>query len=414
MIQSHKILYLNLYAGSPSLGMEFRPFFLAKEWCKQGHRVEIVAGSFSHYRATSNIHMSQLIEKSDVEGIPYRWIKLPKYEGNGFRRLINMLVYTLMLFILTPYFVLKFRPTVVLASSTMPFDIFPAFLIAFFSRARLVHEVHDLWPLTPRLLGNFSKWHPVIIIMQIAETFACKKAHRIVSLLPGTKKYHVEKGVLPSDWIYIPNGVQSFDTTELEKVRLPNEIEIFIQETKAHDKLLLSYTGSLSSANAMLDFLKKVEHIKDHYNILVVGDGSERAPMLQYQFENALEHVLLHPRVSKPVADKIVMVSDLLYIGWKRSELYQFGISPNKIMDYMKLGKPILHEVEAFNDPVAEAKCGISILPGDLVGFHDACSSFREMTTEQRHAMGMNGLKFVTSERDYEKLSKRFLTFVTN
>ena len=44
------ILLINHYAGSPELGMEFRPYYMAKEWVKAGHQVLIVGGSFSHLR----------------------------------------------------------------------------------------------------------------------------------------------------------------------------------------------------------------------------------------------------------------------------------------------------------------------------------------------------------------------------
>ena len=44
------ILLINHYAGSPELGMEFRPYYMAKEWVKAGHQVLIVGGSFSHSR----------------------------------------------------------------------------------------------------------------------------------------------------------------------------------------------------------------------------------------------------------------------------------------------------------------------------------------------------------------------------
>ena len=45
------ILYLNHYAGSPALGMEYRPYYLAREWVRASHAVTMVAASFSHVRA---------------------------------------------------------------------------------------------------------------------------------------------------------------------------------------------------------------------------------------------------------------------------------------------------------------------------------------------------------------------------
>ena len=38
-----RILYIDHYAGSNQHGMEFRPFYLAREWVRAGHHVRIVA-----------------------------------------------------------------------------------------------------------------------------------------------------------------------------------------------------------------------------------------------------------------------------------------------------------------------------------------------------------------------------------
>ncbi|HJV68242.1 MAG TPA: glycosyltransferase WbuB, partial [Ideonella sp.] len=75
------ILYLNHYAGSPALGMEYRPYYLAREWVRAGHRVRMVAASFSHVRAQQPVPGSEVID-----GIEYEWIAAPAYQGNGLGR----------------------------------------------------------------------------------------------------------------------------------------------------------------------------------------------------------------------------------------------------------------------------------------------------------------------------------------
>ena len=44
------IILMDHYAGSPEMGMEFRPYYMAREWVRMGHNVRIVAGSYSHLR----------------------------------------------------------------------------------------------------------------------------------------------------------------------------------------------------------------------------------------------------------------------------------------------------------------------------------------------------------------------------
>ena len=57
----------------------------------------------------------------------------------------------------------------VIAASTYPMDIWPARRIAKRAKAKLVYEVHDLWPLSPMELGGMSRWHPFIMWVQMAE-----------------------------------------------------------------------------------------------------------------------------------------------------------------------------------------------------------------------------------------------------
>lgn len=56
------ILLINHYAGSPDLGMEFRPYYMAKEWQKAGHHVRIVGGSFSHLRKKQPCEYREIVD----------------------------------------------------------------------------------------------------------------------------------------------------------------------------------------------------------------------------------------------------------------------------------------------------------------------------------------------------------------
>ena len=43
--------------------------------------------------------------------------------------------------------------------------------------------------------------------------------------------------------------------------------------------------------------------------------------------------------------------------------LFRFGVSPNKMFDYLYSAKPIIQSIDSANDIVKEAKAGISVRP---------------------------------------------------
>ena len=83
------ILYLNHYAGSPLLGMEYRPYYLAREWVRAGHRVQMLAADFSHVRSTQPAAGDAVID-----GIDYRFYATPRYAGNGVARVKNIAAFS--------------------------------------------------------------------------------------------------------------------------------------------------------------------------------------------------------------------------------------------------------------------------------------------------------------------------------
>ncbi len=141
--------------------MEYRPYYLAREWVRTGHRVQIVASARSHIRAEQPQLARQSRLNENIDGIQYTWFATPNYSGNGIRRVGNMASFVSRLYLDGKTLAKTFKPDVVIASSTYPMDIWPAHRIAQLAQAKLVFEVHDLWPLTPMELGGMSKMAPL-------------------------------------------------------------------------------------------------------------------------------------------------------------------------------------------------------------------------------------------------------------
>ncbi len=197
------ILVINHYAGAPSLGMEYRQYYLAREWQRSGHNVLIVTASFTHLRSTQ-FKMLNKLEKKVVENINYLVIKTPSYDGNDYKRVLNITSFIITLKRNWKKISQEFEPDAVITSSTYCFDIYSSKKIANFAKAKLVFEVHDLWPLSPMELGGYSKWHPFIYSMQVAENYAYQNADKVISILPKTLQYMVEHGLEKDKFVHVP------------------------------------------------------------------------------------------------------------------------------------------------------------------------------------------------------------------
>lgn len=399
------ILLINHYAGSIRHGMAYRPYHFAIEWIKAGHTVTIVAASFSHVRfCQPQCDLPITIEA--IDGIQYIWLKTPTYYGNGLKRVINMFSFTGQLYARS--LPIK-KPDVVIDSSVYPLTIYGANKIAKRYGAGLIFEVHDLWPLTPMELGGFSKWHPFIMVMQQAENYAYKNAHRIVSMLPKAKEHMIFHGMSPEKFVYIPNGVD-ISGWQLTNA-LPEEHRNLLRRLKHRRKFVVAYTGAHGNANALEYFIKAAELLRsqDKIHFLLVGNGPEKMALQELVKTKNLHNVSFLPYISKIFIPALLNQVDACYIGWQHKSLYHYGINPNKLMDYMMAAKPVIHSIEAGNDLVAESGCGISVAPEDPKAIADAILKLFQMSAEDRTAMGKRGHDYVVARHAYSVLAHKFL-----
>jgi len=408
-------LLINHYAGSISHGMEYRPYYLAREWINAGHEVKIVSSSFSHLRFKNPELDKSDIQVETISGVEFTWLAVPHYVGNGIKRIINIFMFIYRLFKYGKSIALKFKPDVVIASSTYPMDIWPASRIAKLSDAKLVFEIHDLWPLTPIELGGYSAQHPYIMLVQSAEDFAYRNSDYVVSILPKVKSYVLAHGLAEEKLHIVPNGIVA---EESEVVDDPDEkiahIEKKIIELKYRGYFVVGYAGSHGIPNALNYLLMATEIIKHKkVAVILVGNGSEKDSLKKSAATLALDEVFFFDAIEKKYVPRLLSLYDIGYIGWHKQPLYRFGISPNKIMDYMIAGLPILHSVEAGNDPCDECGCGLTVPPEDPTAIAEAILAFQVMSKDDRAKMGSKGRDYVLQNHTYPVLASKFLTAIS-
>jgi glycosyltransferase involved in cell wall biosynthesis len=407
------ILLINHYAGTPELGMEFRPYYLAKQWVKQGHKVYIVAASYSHLRTTQP-EISKSFNIETIDGIKYIWIKTSSYSSSGIKRFINILSFVYQLFHYKNKLIKISKPNIVIASSTYPIDIYPARSISKKSRAKLCLELHDLWPLSPMEIGGYSKWHPFIMLMQAGENYACRNSDVIVSLLGNAKSHLMKHGMFPDKFFHITNGFEMDEWCNDNK-QIPEKYKQLLQTLRAQKKFVIGYTGGINPSNAMKTWIEAAVLLKnEEIAFISVGTGNDLPMLKEIVKSNNLSKVYFGDPISKQAIPSLLYYFDILYVGFVSSKIHQYGIAPNKITDYMLAGKPIILSADVKNEIVDRVGCGITIPAENSELLKDAIMKIKNMTEQERSDIGMRGKEYALKELNYENLSKKFIAILNS
>ena len=405
------ILYIDHYAGSPQMGMEFRPYYLAKEWTKMGHKVSMIAGDYSHLRKR-NPSVKRDMQKCKIDGIDYYWLKTGRYEGNGVARALTMFRFCIKLHRWSRWINNNLKPDVVISSSTYPIDSIPAYIISKLNKkSKYIHEVHDMWPATLIELGGMSRWNPFVMLMQIGENFAYRHADEVVSLAEYAESYMIQHGLKKGRFQYIPNGIVLEEWEHAKK--LPNEHFKKLEEYKKNGKFIVGYFGGHALSNCLMSLVKTAEMIQEKKELkdiqfVLVGDGVEKNKLIEYVTDKSIRNVTFLSSISKQSIPNLVKYFDCTYIGTMNSPLYRFGVCMNKMYDGMMAGKPIIFAINAPQTPVERYKCGIIVNPEDSKDLEKSLKELMFISDKDRRMIGENGKNAVINNFTYKILATQF------
>jgi len=289
-------------------------------------------------------------------------------------------------------------------------DIWPARRIAKLAGAKLVFEVHDLWPLSPMELGGMSRWHPFIMLVAAAETYAYRHADVVISILPKVREYMESRGMAANKLHIVPNGIAPTEWVA-DGPDWQGADKKMLATIKDQGLSIVGYAGTHGIANALDTLLNAAKLMQDEkVAFVLVGGGPNKASLQQRAQVENLQNIYFIDPVKKEHIPALLRQFDVAYIGWNRHPLYRFGIAPNKLMDYMMAARPVLHAVDAGNDPVGEAGCGLTIEPEDPQAVAQGIRTLLALSDEERNLMGQRGREFVLANLTYPVLGRRFLS----
>lgn len=329
----------------------------------------------------------------------YRTVPVLPYTGNGPARILNWASYAVTAILSA----LRLpRPDIVYASSPHLLTGLAGWLLARTRRASFVLEVRDLWPVVLVEMGQLSAESRLYRALKGLERFLYRRADAVVVMAEGVRRVLVDDEGMPPERIhFVPNGA---DPADFVAPAPRNELRTRYQL----DGLVFAYTGAHGPANGLdlvLDAAAEVAQDLLDVRFLLVGDGVAKQALVERARREGLSNVSFHDPVPKDEMAALLGAADVGLHVLADVPLFRYGVSPNKLFDYMAAGLPVLTntggEVAAL---VEDAEAGIAVPPEGLA------SGVRQLAaadSSRREQWGKSGCEFIGATRSRTALASR-------
>lgn len=381
-MQKKTVWIFNHYAHGTYFNKGGRHYWFAKNLLKKGYEPTIFCASTRHNSDMSVDIPGGTYQLKTVEKIPYVFVKATKYK-NGIERIKNMWNFYKNLYPSSAEYGKEYgKPDVILASSVHPLTLLAGIKIAKKYNVPCICEIRDLWPETIVQYGTLKKNSLVAKLLYKGEKWLYNKADKLIFTIPGGKDYVEEIGLSSSKVRYINNGV------DLEEYNKNKEEFIYSDEHLDNPSTFkILYTGSMGVANELTYLVQAAEKVQekgiDNIQFILFGNGSQRGKLKEYVQNKGLTNIVFKEKVEKKFIPNILSKSDLNVFTGKHIPLYKYGLSLNKLFDYIASGKPTLSNIESGYDILVKHDCGKSVKGGSVEALVDGILEFYNMDQKE-------------------------------
>ena len=410
---------INHYAVAPdrAAAAGSRHFDLARSLVARGHEVTIFAAGLNHVTGREErLDRRRLYHTESFEGVRFVWLRTTPYRGNTWRRLVNMFSFVAAFLVVQTR---VGRPNVVVGSTVHPFAALGGWLAARPRGARFVLEIRDLWPQTLVDLGELRVGSPGERVLRAIEAFLVRRATVVITLLPGMREYLTEQGLPAGHVVYIPNGVDltAFGIDQTDESPVPDALDRSLREIRrmqGEGRFVLGYTGTFGRVNRLDVIVRAVEIAEQRapgrIGLIFVGDGPERQNLAR--LAERVPAVVFGKPIPKRLVPTILRAMDGTVVHATTNPVYRYGISFNKLFEYMAVGRPVVFACESVYDPVAATGAGITATPDDPELIASAFLELAASSMKTRSVMGAAGRQYVEERHNLEQLGAAFAAVV--
>lgn len=318
------------------------------------------------------------------------------YAGAGVKRILNWLTYavTAMLAGLGGP-----KPAVVYASTPHLFAPVAGWLLSKVHRAAFIVEVRDLWPQVLVDMGRLGQDSLLHRFLSALEQWAYDRADHIVVLTDGVKHHLLRRGITSERVTVIPNGSNpaAFQVAESRGE---------LRARYGFDGPTFVYTGAHGPANALDLLLDAAEELSGGFPnalFVLVGDGSDKVQLQEQAGVRGLSNVRFLDPVPKDEIPGLLKAADAGLHILADVPLFRYGVSPNKVVDYMAAGIPtVTNSPGVVGTLVERAQSGVAVEPTDLAA---AIQNVLTANSAQLEEWGAAGRRYIEAHLSPDVLS---------
>ena len=396
-----RILMLSHYYAPEVNAPASRTSEHSRAWARAGHRVTVVTCAPNHPRGKIYPgYRNRLFQREVIDGVEVvrLWTLLNANEDF----LLRTLSYLSFLVAATAAAPFLPRPDVIVSTSPQFFCGLAGRVLRAVKRCPWVLEIRDLWPESIVTVGAMRKGL-AIRFLEALEANAYQRADGVVVVADSFVEHVAARRRRREAIHVIKNGV------DLDLFQPGDGAEIRARFDLG-DRIVAAYVGTHGMAHGLDTLLDAAALLRDDPRIgfLLVGDGAERARLVERAREMRLDNVRIVGQLPKSDMPAVWSATDVSLILLRRTETFT-KVLPSKMFEAMAMARPIALGVEGEAAALlAEAGAGLAVEPENARALAAAVRRLAE-DAALRARLGAAGAEHVRRHYDRAALALRYI-----